>query len=199
MLDLLWLKGIKGVPAEHLLCVTCRCSLPEAIFSSFKAPGGGGVTFITSFMVEPTTIIFTPFVTFNSLNVLLPSLTSPAGYTYICQFFQSFSILWQSTNIIHWCLMKKKCDYYKNHSFIFSSCWWYCLLYHDYNLHIIKIIIISMGCKESQFYSLPLSYHELAQESMRMIRIDYTSSIWFWFFIFDFPPNRIHQPDSKIH
>ena len=54
-------------------------TLPVTVFSSFKAPGGGGVTFITSFMVEPTTIIFTPFVTCNSLNVLLPSLTSPAG------------------------------------------------------------------------------------------------------------------------
>ena len=32
---------------------------------------------MTSLMVEPTTIIFTPLVTFNSLNVLLPSLTSP--------------------------------------------------------------------------------------------------------------------------
>ena len=52
-------------------------TLPEAVFSSFKAPGGGGVTFMTSLMVEPTTIIFTPLVTFNSLNVLLPSLTRP--------------------------------------------------------------------------------------------------------------------------
>lgn len=47
--------------------------------SSFNAPGGGGVTFMTSLMVEPTTIIFTPLETLSSRNVLPPSLTSPEG------------------------------------------------------------------------------------------------------------------------
>ena len=68
---------VEGSQVWQTCLISPHPTLPEAVFSSFKVPGGGGVTFMTSLMVEPTTIIFTPLATFNSLNVLLPSLTSP--------------------------------------------------------------------------------------------------------------------------
>lgn len=65
---------------DRQILQTCHPTPPEVPdFSSFNAPGGGGVTFMTSLMVEPTTIIFTPLETLSSRNVLPPSLTSPEG------------------------------------------------------------------------------------------------------------------------
>ena len=55
---------VSWIPAAASLC------------SFFSSPGEGGCTVITSSMVDPTTIILAPGVTFSSLR-LLSSFTKP--------------------------------------------------------------------------------------------------------------------------